>query len=91
MYRLLWEDQFDKDGTPNEDIWDIQTGGKGFGNNEDQYYTDRLKNVFVKDGLLHIVGLKEDYENRHYTSAKLVTFNKQHIKKGKLEIKNKIT
>ncbi len=90
MYRLLWEDQFKINGKPDDRIWDIQKGGQGFGNNEDQYYTDHLENVYVKDGMLHIVGLKEEYEHRHYTSGKLVTYKKQHIKYGKLEVEAKL-
>ncbi len=90
MYNLLWEDQFDQDGKPNPDIWEIQSGGQGFGNNEDQYYTKRLENVYVKNGILHIIGLKEEYEHRHYTSGKLVTYQKKHIQYGKLEVTAKL-
>jgi beta-glucanase (GH16 family) len=63
-----------------------ETGGHGFGNGEAQYYTDRLKNAFVKDGLLNIVGYKEDYEKNKYTSAKLTTYGKKSILFGRVEV-----
>lgn len=90
MYKLVWQDTFDYEGTPKKDLWNIEIAGHGFGNNEAQFYTDRLKNVFVKDGMLHIVAHKEDYEHRHYTSAKLTTLNKNHIQYGRVEVMVKI-
>lgn len=89
-YKLVWADYFNKDGRADESIWTYETGGHGFGNNEDQYYTDSLKNAFVKDGKLNIVAYKEDYENRHVTSAKLTTYNKKAIQYGKIVVKAKI-
>jgi len=89
-YCLVWEDQFNIDGKPNPSIWNIETGGHGFGNNEDQYYTANAKNIFVKDGLLNVVAYKEDYENRHYTSAKLTTQDKKIISYGKIEVMAKL-
>ncbi len=85
-YKLLWEDNFQTDGKPNPEIWHLETGGHGFGNNESQYYTDRLDNAFVKDGILTILAKKEDYEHRHYTSAKLTTYGKKWIKYGRVEV-----
>jgi hypothetical protein len=53
-YKLLWQDQFEKDGFLNPDIWTIETGGSGFGNNEAQFYTNQEKNIFVKDQTLYV-------------------------------------
>ncbi len=89
-YKLLWEDQFDKDGMPNPDIWTIETGGHGFGNNEQQFYTNRSKNVFIKDGILNIVGNKEKYENCEYTSAKLTTEGIKTIQHGRIDVVAKV-
>jgi beta-glucanase (GH16 family) len=89
-YKLLWQDQFDKDGYLNSDIWTIETGGNGFGNNEAQFYTNQEKNIYVKDQMLHIVAHKEDYEHRHYTSGKLSTYQKKHIKYGRIEVEAKL-
>jgi len=89
-YKLVWADYFEKDGIPNQEIWQYETGGHGFGNNEDQYYTNRLKNAFVKDVVLNIVAYEEDFENRKYTSAKLTTYQKKSIKYGKIVVKAKV-
>ncbi len=89
-YQLLWEDTFEIDGKPNETIWNLETGGHGFGNNEFQYYTDRSQNAFIKDGILNIVSYKEVYENREYTSAKLTTKHKKSILYGRIEVSAKI-
>lgn len=89
-YKLLWEDQFDQNGKPNPEIWQAEVGGHGFGNNESQFYTDRLDNAYVEDGILHIVAKKERYEHRDYTSAKLITYPKKLIHKGRIEVMAKV-
>lgn len=89
-YKLLWQDLFEKDGLPDPELWNLETGGHGFGNGEAQFYTNRMKNAFVKDRILHIVAYKEDYQNRHYTSAKLTTEHKKTIMHGKIEVVAKI-
>ena len=90
MYKLIWEDQFNYEGQPKKDLWTLEVAGHGFGNDEKQYYTDRLDNAYVKDGMLHIVALKEDYQNRHYTSAKLMTLGKKHVQYGRMEVMVKL-
>ncbi|MDY0276941.1 MAG: glycoside hydrolase family 16 protein [Acholeplasma sp.] len=84
MYKLVWKDDFKKDGRPDEKIWRFEVGGHGFGNNEAQYYTDSDKNAYVKDGVLNIVAHKEKYKENNYTSAKLTTYKKKSIKYGKI-------
>lgn len=85
-FKLLWEDRFSKDGKPDESIWNYETGGHGFGNGEAQYYTDSIKNAFVKNGILNIVAHKEKYEKNEYTSAKLTTYGKKSILFGRVEV-----
>ena len=65
----VWEDNFDVDGTPDDEKWayDIGTGSNGWGNNESQYYTDRIENVVAKDCILSIKAKKEDYMGSTYT------------------------
>lgn len=87
MYKLVWKDHFKTDGKPDDTIWNLETGGWGFGNEENQYYTDNLKNAFVKDGVLNIVALKEDFEDKNYTSAKLTTYGKKSILYGKIVVR----
>jgi len=78
--RLVWQDEFDVDGSVNPELWsyDIGTGLEvfgqpGWGNNELQYYTDRSENIKVEGGMLHITARKESFEGSGYTSAKIHT------------------
>jgi len=87
-YDLVWSDEFNVDGVPDEEKWKIITGGDGFGNHELQYYKE--DNVVVEDGLLIIEALKEDYSGREYTSAKLQSINEGNFKYGKVEVKAKL-
>jgi len=89
-YVLSWEDNFDHDGAPNPEKWRFETGGHGFGNGEEQYYTDKLENAFIEQGILNIVARKEDFENRHYTSAKLTTKGIRTMCHGKIEVTAKL-
>lgn len=89
-YKLVWEDHFDIDGPVNPDIWNVDNSGSGFGNKELQHYTPRTKNIYCKDSILHIVGLKEDYLTHQYTSAKISTFGKKAIGYGKIEVRAKL-
>lgn len=89
-YKLVWQDLFEKDGKPDPAIWSYETGGHGFGNNEAQYYTDRLDNAYVSNGVLHIVAKKETYQKSNYTSAKLITYGKKSIQYGKVAVMAKL-
>ncbi|HAS72719.1 MAG TPA: glycoside hydrolase [Clostridiales bacterium UBA8960] len=88
-YVLIWSDEFDK-GHLDLNKWQIDVGGGGFGNNEAQYYTDRSINCRIENERLVIEAHKEDYENRHYTSAKITTYGKFSFKYGKLEVVAKL-
>jgi len=89
---LIWEDNFDGKGAPDPGKWgyDIGTGTDGWGNNELQYYTNRLENATVSDGTLKIKLKKESYSGSAYTSARILTQNKFSFKYGKVEIRAKI-
>ncbi|MFP8490199.1 family 16 glycosylhydrolase [Gracilimonas sp. Q87] len=69
---LIWSDEFSDNGTPNSNNWtyDIGHGEWGWGNNEEQYYTDDPENVRVENGNLIITALKE---NGEWTSARIKT------------------
>ncbi len=88
-WKLVWEENFNGNKLDTA-TWNYDVNGDGGGNNELQYYTARDTNVYVKDGLLHIRGLKEDYLTHHYTSAKLTTSRKADFTFGKMEIRAKI-
>lgn len=90
-WELVWHDEFNGSGLPDSSKWSYDEGGHGWGNNEQQYYlANSLENTYLKDGQLHIVAVKKEYENRNYTSAKLTTYNKIHQKYGKVEVKAKL-
>lgn len=73
-YQLVWSDEFDYTGLPDSTKWSYDKGAGGWGNDEAEYYTSsRLKNSEVRDGFLFINAIKEDFEGKKYTSARLVT------------------
>lgn len=80
LTNLVWQDEFDVDGTPDPALWTPLIGDgtlyglpAGWGNNELQYYTGRQENVRVENGVLVITADEESYEGSNYTSARLVT------------------
>lgn len=75
-YELVWSDEFDYSGLPDSARWDYDTEGNdaGWGNNEAQFYTTkRIENAQVKNGILSITARKENFGERNYTSARLIT------------------
>ena len=90
-YQMVWNDEFLANGLPDDTKWSYDIGGNGWGNNEAQYYTgSRLKNSEVKDGYLYINAIKEDFEGKKYTSARLVSRGKGDWLYGKFEIRAKL-
>lgn len=89
-YQLVWSDEFEYDGKPDPTKWGYDVGGNGWGNGEAQYYTNRLDNSFVENGVLTIVAKKETYGGKSYTSARLITKNKGDWKYGRVEVMAKI-
>ncbi len=88
---LVWQDEFNGSGLPDEEKWGYDVGGNGWGNNELQYYTQAdTNNARVEDGKLIIEAHKETYSNNDYTSARLITKNKGDWKYGRFEIKAKV-
>lgn len=95
-YELIWSDEFEYEGLPDSSKWSYDVGDGcpdicGWGNNELQYYTeDRLKNARVENGNLIIEAHQENYETRNYTSARLLTRNRDAWKYGRFEIRAKL-
>jgi beta-glucanase (GH16 family) len=90
-YSLVWADEFDVAGLPNAAKWGYDVGGTGWGNNELQYYTSaRTQNALVEGGNLVISLLKEAYQGKSYTSARLVSKNKGDWMYGRIEVKAKL-
>ncbi len=88
-YRLVWSDEFDYEGAPDETKWNYNVGGNGWGNQELQYYTDE-GNAWVENGSLIIELRKEAMGNNEYTSARLVSQDKGEWLYGKIEVRAKL-
>jgi beta-glucanase (GH16 family) len=94
-YRLVWSDEFDADGLPDQRKWAYDMGDGcpnvcNWGNNELQYYTSELKNAHVKDGYLVISAIKEPVDKYQYSSSRMITKNKGDWKYGKIEVRAKL-
>lgn len=90
---LVWQEEFDRDGLPDPAVWSFETDGNAWawGNGEDQYYTDsRLENARVDAGVLNIIALKEDFEGRRYTSARINSRESANFLYGRMEVRAKI-
>src|SRR6478735_8876791 len=76
-WTLVWADEFTQaNGTsPDSTKWafDIGTGNNGWGNNQQEYNTDRTNNARIQDGNLVIEARKENYLTKSYTSARMLT------------------
>jgi beta-glucanase (GH16 family) len=90
--KLVWSDEFDKNGLPDPAKWvyDIGTGSNGWGNSELQHYTNRAENAVVENGILKIRAIKENFSGSAYTSARLKTLGKYGFKYGRIEVRAKV-
>jgi beta-glucanase (GH16 family) len=93
----IWADEFNGPTGSGVDPhkWVLETGGGGWGNNELEYYTDRLQNAYLENGVLVIKAIKETYTGsdgvtRNYTSARLKTQGKFEQAYGRFEARIKI-
>lgn len=103
-YHLVWSDEFDEDGPPNESNWNFEEGFQR--NREDQWY--QKNNAYCKNGLLIIEARKEPQKrdnptfeqgNKHwaksrkrirYTSSSLNTLDKKAWQYGRFEMRARI-
>ncbi|MCE2843856.1 MAG: glycoside hydrolase family 16 protein [Sediminibacterium sp.] len=90
--KLVWSDEFNKDGAPDSTKWayNIGTGSNGWGNNEAQFYTNELTNARIENGKLIIEARKENRGGKSYTSARLITLGKTTWTYGRIEVRAKI-
>lgn len=89
--KLVWSDEFNYTGLPDSRKWNYDVGGDGWGNNEKQLYTEkRLQNASVKNGILSITAIKENFNGAAFTSARLISKNKGDWKYGRIEVKAKM-
>jgi len=87
---LVWGDEFNTDGLPDTTKWGYDLGAGGWGNNESQYYTNRVANAVVIDGSLKITAKKEAYNGSDYTSARLLSKDKYSFQYGKVAVRAKL-
>ncbi|MBT8253081.1 MAG: family 16 glycosylhydrolase [Flavobacteriaceae bacterium] len=89
---LVWQDEFSVDGAPDPANWtyDIGTGSGGWGNGEEQYYTDDPSNVIIENGLLKITARAESFMGSEFTSSRLKSENLFEFSYGRVEIRAKL-
>lgn len=80
-YDMVWNDEFDTDGSLDPTKWEYLIGNghdygiPGWGNGELEYYTNDLKNVNISDGILEIKATTEGTNGYGYTSGRVRTMN----------------
>ena len=92
--KLVWSGEFNYTGLPNPAVWSFETDGNswGWGNGEDQYYTEaRKENAWVQGGVCTITALKERYaDGFDYTSARIISRGKADWLYGRIEVRAKL-
>lgn len=99
---LVWNDEFDKDGKPDSNVWSYENGFVR--NQELQWY--QPDNAVCKNGVLNIQGRREQVKNpayepgssdwrrnreyAGYTSSSIKTVEKKEFRYGRFEIRAKI-
>ena len=100
-YQLVWSDEFEQDGLPDESRWayDTRRNADGWWNRELQYYSAaRVENARVEDGHLIIEAHKEpvpfetfpDSGGQVFTSARLITSERAAWQYGYIEVRAKL-
>lgn len=94
-YKLVWSDEFERDGLPDPAKWRYDVGGGGWGNQELEYYQDSqapvtTPNAFVKDGCLIIEARREKIKDNAYSSARLLSKGRGSWQYGRFEIRAKL-
>ncbi len=91
-WKLVWADEFDRDGKPDPQKWKYETGYL-LRNREAQHYTDHKKNAYVKDGHLIIEAIKEkskapNGKTADYSSASL--YSAKPFRYGRIDVRAKL-
>ena len=88
-WEQVWGDEFDGQGLPDGSKWTYETGGDGWGNQEEQFYTrEDMDNARVEDGTLIIEARKESVQGSAYTSARLNS--RESWTYGRVEVRAKV-
>lgn len=92
---LVWNDEFDQ-STLDTSKWNFQTGDgtaegiPGWGNGEEQTYTNRIQNLQLENGFLKITARKESLQGKSYTSARINTQDKFSFQYGRIVVRAKL-
>ena len=95
-YRLVWADEFERDGLPDPQKWELETvrNREGWHNHELQYYAGPgTHNAQVRGGRLLITAHREtlrdapDWGGQRYTSARLRSFGRADWTYGFFEVR----
>jgi beta-glucanase (GH16 family) len=87
---LIWADEFDAPGAPDPAKWGYDLGAGGWGNNELQYYTNRLDNAIISNGTLKIIAKRESFSGSPFTSARLLSRGKFSFQYGRVDVRAKL-
>ncbi|MET0262137.1 MAG: glycoside hydrolase family 16 protein [Rariglobus sp.] len=88
-WKLVWADEFDRNGAPDAARWKLEEGY--LRNNEAQYYTsDRAENARIENGHLIIEARRDNWNGKPITSASLTTQGKQPFLYGRIEVRAKV-
>ena len=88
-WKLVWSDEFDRDGLPDPAKWDYEVGAVR--NREAQTYTKaRPENARIEQGHLVIEARKEPLGGKAYTSASVITRGRAHFRYCRIEIRAKL-
>lgn len=92
---LVWADEFDTPGAPDPANWTYDLGDGcpnlcGWGNEEEQFYTDETDNVRVEDGMLKITAIRENRNGRPFTSARLKSQDLYEFTYGRIDVRARI-
>ena len=87
---LKRSNEFNENSIDNN-IWNYDLGGGGWGNNELETYTNNTKNSFVTSGgYLVLEARQEPYGSVNYTSARMLTMGKQDFTYGRIDVRAKL-
>ncbi|MBT8143791.1 MAG: family 16 glycosylhydrolase [Gammaproteobacteria bacterium] len=89
-WQLVWQDEFDYQGQPDPQKWNIEVWPARKVNDEDQAYTPRAKNVRVENGVLVLEAHKEDFDDASYTSGRVQSMGKGDFLYGRIEVRAKL-
>lgn len=82
--RLVYDEEFNSTSSVSNQ-WNYDIGNNdGWGNKEEEYYTDNIQNSNIVNGTLNITALKQNLNGYNYTSARLVSKNSYLY--GKIEV-----